>query len=259
MPRRAMLSFAEFEEEYYRRQVIERYGKPLGLPTVDLCELFPRFDETVEPYSWLEGGSLAIDLAVLKALARRYEDCHYLEIGAWRGESAANVASVASTCYSVSLSDVQMQEAGFGDAFIATARVFSKSLSNVTHIGHDSRTFDFSKLPRMDLVFIDGDHSYGGVLCDTRSAFDLIRNDSSVIVWHDYIRSPERGIHWDVLAGILDGCPLDKRSNLYHLSNTLCAAYIEGSYSTSPLEFPQLPTKSFAVKVSIAKHPACRR
>ena len=36
-----------------------------------------------------------------------------------------------------------------------------------------------------DFIFIDGDHSYYGVLQDSRLALDLIR-PGGVIVWHDY-------------------------------------------------------------------------
>jgi predicted O-methyltransferase YrrM len=253
MPRRVVLTLAEFDDERYRRRVADEYGRPQGLPTVDLLELFPSFDETVEPYACLEGGSLPVDLALLKAFARKYDACRYLEIGSWRGESAANVASVAAECYSISLSEAEMREAGFGDSFIATSDVFSKTLPNVTHIGHDSRSFDFGTLPPMDLVFVDGDHSYEGVRSDTLNAFKVLRDQHSVIVWHDYARTTEREVHWDILAAILDGCPREKRGNLYHVSNTMCAIYAQGTYSTSYPEYPQLPDKTFAVHLSVTR------
>jgi predicted O-methyltransferase YrrM len=37
-----------------------------------------------------------------------------------------------------------------------------------------------------DAIFIDGDHSYGAVMHDTRLAYDLIR-EGGIIVWHDYL------------------------------------------------------------------------
>lgn len=241
------------EETEKRDYVIKRYGYEQGLPTIDLLDLFPNFEETVEPYSFLEGTSLSIDLALLKALARRYDHCRYLEIGTWRGESVANVASVADECVSISLSGDEMQEMGWSNEFIKVHYFFSKNFENISHIGHNSHTFDFSIFKeKFDLMFIDGDHSHEGVRIDTQNAFKLLRDNNSVVVWHDYVVSLER-VRWSVLAGILDGCPEEKRKNLYHISNTRCAIYINGRFRTTFVTFPQAPNKSFTVKISAAK------
>ncbi|RCW50853.1 class I SAM-dependent methyltransferase [Paenibacillus prosopidis] len=40
-------------------------------------------------------------------------------------------------------------------------------------------------LPAVDLILIDGDHSYEGVLFDTRLARQIIRK-GGIICWHDY-------------------------------------------------------------------------
>src|SRR5262245_46100927 len=150
-----------FGESSMSDYVARTYGFPDGLPVLDLLDLFPAFNEDVRPFAFLEGGSSPIDLALLKALARRYEECRYFEIGAWRGESLANVASVAKEGISLSLSDEGMRQAGWGDRHLATSKYFSRDLKNVVHIGHDSRTFDYTRyLGTCDLVFIDGDHSY---------------------------------------------------------------------------------------------------
>ena len=219
------------EEKDKQRYVAQVHGLPQGLPSVDLLELFPDFDEVVEPYSFLGGTSLPIDLALLKALARGYPECRYFEIGTWRGESIANVASVAASCTSLSLSAREMEELGFFPAgsgsFAQTHRFFSQGLPNVTYIEHNSRTYDFSQLRGgFDLIFVDGDHTYEGVRSDTANVFNLLRDERSVIVWHDYASTPEL-VRFSVLAGILDGCPPEKRGKLYHVSNTMCAIYTE--------------------------------
>jgi predicted O-methyltransferase YrrM len=247
--------FAEFSvtfgDSVMREQVSRKHGFHNGLPQLDLFDLFPAFDETVTPYAFLEGGSSTIDLAFLKALARRYENCRYFEIGSWRGESIANVASVASECISLSLSDEEMRKAGWSDRHTATARFFSRHLKNVVHIGHDSKTFDYTPyLGTCDLVFIDGDHSYDGVRSDTETAFRLLRDDRSVIVWHDYMRTSEEDVLWGVVAGLLDGAPERARRQLYHVSNTLCAVYIQGDFRTAAAEVPALPDKEFEVRIT---------
>src|SRR5438552_3056351 len=102
------IKFAEFslsfEDSGLKDRVDRNYDLGLGLNTIDLLDLFPDFEEEVAPYTYLEGGSTAIDLALLKALAKTFQQCCYFEIGAWRGESVANVASVAKECISLSLS-----------------------------------------------------------------------------------------------------------------------------------------------------------
>ncbi len=237
------------EEKEKQRYVARVHGLPQALPTVDILELFPDFDEVVDPYSFLGGTSLPIDLALLKALARGYPECRYLEIGTWRGESVANVASVAASCTSLSLGAREMANLGFPAGFADTHRFFSAGLPNVTYIEHNSQTYDFSQLrDRFDLIFVDGDHTYEGVRSDTANVFKLLRDERSTIVWHDYAFSPEE-VRWSVLAGILDGCPPERRGKLYHVSNTMCAIYTERPLKGAFVPWPRIPDKVFSVRM----------
>ena len=233
-----------------KNYVAKKHELPDGLPTIDILDLFPNFQETVDPFAYLEGGSTTLDLAILKAFARNHPNCSYMEIGTWRGESLANVSSVAKRCVSVDLSERELSDFGYSDDMLKNCDFFSKNLPNVERIRHNSQTYDFSAYKKsFDLIFIDGDHSYEGVKIDTEKVFELIRDDSSVIVWHDYGTTPER-VRFEVLAGILDGCPIDKRKNLYHISNTLCAVYIKGEFKTSGAIYQQIPKARFSVKIS---------
>lgn len=233
-----------------RAYVAQAYGLGDGLPTVDLLDLLPGFEETVEPVSFLEGTSLPTDLALLKALARRFPQCRYLEIGAWRGESVANVAAVAAACVSISLSVAEMRQSGYHQELIDAHGFYSSKLPNVTHIGHDSRTFDYASLPeKFDLIFVDGDHTHESVRIDTQNAFKMLRSPEAMIVWHDYGHT-RYSIQWHILAGILDGCPADRRGHLYHVSNTLCAIYSPRPLPAAIVQAPQIPTKTFRVNLT---------
>ena len=237
------------DNKYWRGYVREKHGFPNGLPQVDILGLFPDFRETVSPYAFLEGSSLPVDLALLKALARHSKECDYFEIGRWRGESTANVAQVARSCTSMSLSDEDMRRIGFNKSEREQDGFFSKSLDNVTHIQADSQTYDFSKLGnKFDLIFVDGDHHKAAITSDTANVFTLLKDENSVIVWHDYGESPER-VRWAVLAGILDGCPEQFKKNLYHVSNTLCAVYMPGKFATRETVFPATPDKRFSLEI----------
>jgi predicted O-methyltransferase YrrM len=232
-----------------RNRLVRDYGLEKGLPTVDLLDVVPGLDETIDPYSFMNGSSRTVDLALLKALARRFERCRYLEIGTLRGESLVNVASVVEECVSVSLSEEEMIQRGWAGNYLKNMGFFLGNLPNIKRIGHDSRTLDFSSLGKFDMVFVDGDHSYEGVKKDTQSAFSVLRDESSIIVWHDYGVEYDTPA-WSVMAAILDGAPEEHRKRIYHVSNTLCAIYIRGEFKTSIIEHPAVPNKVFSVRVT---------
>ena len=242
---------ATFDEK--KDYVIKKYSLNKGLPTIDLLTLFPNFKESVDPYSYLSQTSDPIDLALLKSFAKKFKKCNYLEIGTWRGESVANIASVADKCVSVSLPDKELMDRGMSESYVKLHRFFSKNLKNINHIQHNSLTFDFSKLNmKFDLIFVDGGHGHEVAKSDTKNAFNLINDKGSIIVWHDCVKLFDKDPNWPVLAGILDGAPKEKRKNIYHISNTLCAAYIPENIKSRFLDFPQKPNKKF--KVTIEAH-----
>lgn len=242
------------DNDVNKKEVINKYNLQNGLMQIDISDLIPDFDENIEPYSSLDGSSTVLDFALLKALAKKSSKCNYLEIGTWRGESVANVASVAEKCITINLPDEEMQRKGMSQKYIDLHRFFSKQLLNVKHIQANSLTFDFNSLnEKFDLIFIDGDHHYESILSDTRNAFKLMRDNKSMIVWHDYGNSPEN-IRWDVLKGILDGTPTEKHKYLYHVSNTLCAIYFTENIVAHKAEYPQIPNKHFQINIKVRKH-----
>jgi hypothetical protein len=227
----------------YKRLKSTKYEK--GLPVLDILDLFPNLDETVEPVSLLYGSSLSIDFVLLKSLAKRFSgECDYFEIGTWRGESVAVVSPFCKSCITMNLSSKELEKMGWGGRYLEIQRIFSKRLPNVIHIEANSHYFDFSQLKKFDLIFIDGDHSYKGVKQDTENAFRLLKDDRSIIVWHDYSTNFE-DINYEVLAGIIDGTPELERKYLYQVSNTLCAIYIKKEYKSREWVKPVLPDKKF--------------
>jgi predicted O-methyltransferase YrrM len=245
----ALLNKVLDDNDINKQQVIAKYNLPKGLKTVDITQLLPEFNETVTPYSSRDGGSTPLDLALLKGLARSIPDCDYFEIGTWMGESVANVAAVAKQCTTLNLPDEDMLKMGLDKKYVGLHRFFSKNLQNVNHIQSDSQSFDYIGLnKKFNLVFVDGDHHYESVKNDTTNAFKLLKDDNSVIVWHDYGNNPS-DIRWDVLKGILDGTPAEKRNSLYRVSNTLCAIYITKPINSFYPEAFSNPDKSFSVSV----------
>jgi hypothetical protein len=216
------------ENENWKRKCIQAH--PDQLPDISFYDLIGDFEEEINPFVFLDGGSLPTDLALLKGLARRFENCTYFEIGTWRGESVANVSKVAELCYTLDLPDDEKRAAGMNDEYIAQHAMLSKQLPNVVHLKANSKVFDFVSVNRkFDLIFIDGDHHYEGVLNDTRKVFSSLIHQKSIVVWHDYAYHPEK-VRYEVLSAIFDGCNPINYSNLYHVANTMCAVYLPGEY-----------------------------
>ncbi|MBN2709413.1 MAG: class I SAM-dependent methyltransferase [Calditrichaceae bacterium] len=241
------------QEKTLETQIFKTY-KLKKLPTIDLLDLFPDINEDITTYSFLEGTSLITDIILLKKLASRFESCNYLEIGSWRGESVANISENTSQCTTINLPKDEMVKKNFKQEYINIHGFFSKNIDNVIEVYHNSRTFDFSTLKnKFDLIFIDGDHSYEGVLNDTKKTFNLRKNKKSIIAWHDYGYTTER-VRYSTLKAILDGIPKSYHQNLYHVSNTLCAIYFEDcNIPTYYTQFPSIPNKKFSLNVKAIK------
>jgi predicted O-methyltransferase YrrM len=241
------------DDSIYKDEIICKHDKfSFGLPVVELTDVLPNFNETISPFSYLNGGSLITDLALLKGLAKKYDNCTYFEIGTWRGESVSNVANVAQECFTLNLSDNALQEIGYNQEYLDQQGLFSKEIKNITHLKGNSFEFDFSPYyKKCDVVFIDGDHRYESIVNDTKIAFKLLKDEHSVIVWHDYASQPGE-VRWDVLKGILDGTPKEKMEKLYSVSNTLSALYTNQSYKES-LNNSITPTKKFTINIKAEK------
>ena len=245
----SLLNILLDDADVNKNEIIKKYNLPKGLKTVEITELIPGMNITVEPYCALDGGSTPIDLALLKGLAAQKKDCDYFEIGTWRGESVANVASAAKTCVTLNLSDADMLAMGADKGYVELHRFFSKDLKNVTHLQGNSLTFDYASLnQKFDLLFIDGDHHYESVKSDTVNAFKLLKDENSIIVWHDYGNNPN-DIRWDVFRGIIDGTPKEQQHFLYRVSNTLCVIYTKQKLNAFYPAVNPVPEKQFTINV----------
>jgi len=247
-----LLNLINDSEEAMQEYVEKKYGLPEGLKTVSIEQFISR-EEEIEPYGFLEGSSLPTDFALLRSICRQNQVEDYLEIGTWRGESAANVAPLVKNCYTLNLPDDEMRRMGMEEAYIGMHRCFSKQVENIIHLKADSQTFDFTSLnKKFDLIFLDGDHHTESVMNDTRNAFRLLKDDNSMIVWHDTGEGTET-TRFSVLAGILDGCPPEHIPHLYRVSNSLCAIFTKKELKAEIVKPNSVPELSFKVKITVCK------
>lgn len=240
-------------EDLWKDRLMRKYPAYVELPEVAFTELCGEHPEAVEPYAYLEGGSLPTDISLLRSLAKRFTSCTYFEIGTWRGESVANVAAVAKECTSVNLSEQEIMELGGSEAYARAHFFFSEKLPNVHHIQKSTIDLDFSALQqKYDLIFIDGDHHYEMICHDTRKVFEHLVHENTIVVWHDYSFNPEI-VRYEVLQGILDSLPAGMHHQLYHVSNTLCAVYLPFEVKSNRKTYPRQPEGYFKVDLSWTK------
>jgi len=82
----------------------------------------------------------------------------------------------------------------------------------------DSEKFDYSPYyGKIDLVFIDGNHSYAYVKSDTENAFRML-SDRGVIIWHDF----DYIIHRDVFKYLNQ---LSRERKIHSIPHTRFAIY----------------------------------
>ncbi len=240
---------ALLEEDAFQKQLfLNRFALPNGLPYVQLADLIS-VDQVAIQCSLLEGGSSPADYLLLAGLAQK-QGGHYFEIGTWRGESVLNVAAYMQSATTLNLPVVTIVQQGGPENYASQMGWFSKPVSNVQHIEADSRTFDFASLQQQfDLVFIDGDHRYASVKSDTENVFKHLVKANTIVVWHDYGRSPEQP-RWEVIRGIMNGLPDGHQQHLYAVTNTLCAIYYPFQIKASTQTFPQTPQGLYTIRIT---------
>lgn len=243
----ALLNLVLAENSVWQEKVIQKYNLPKGLPVIQLNDLFPNFSEKLMSFSFLGGGSLPTDIALLKSACRKFENATYFEIGTWRGESVRNVADVAKECWTLNLSKQQMLALGLSEKYADAHAYFSKDLQNVHHVYGDSRSFDYAGLnKKFDVIFIDGNHHYDFVKSDTENVFQNLIHENSIIIWHDYAYDPEK-VRFEILEAILDGTPKEFQPHLYHVANTMSAIFIRGDFPVNFLEKHENPEVTFEI------------
>ncbi|WP_298367983.1 class I SAM-dependent methyltransferase [uncultured Lutibacter sp.] len=232
---------------------LKKNSQPKTLPIIKINDLITLNNEVLNTVTFLGGGSMPTDILLLKGLAKRFKNCSYFEIGTWRGESVINVADVAKECYTLNLSKEEILNNNLSIKYANLHGVLSKKNKGIKHLYGNSLNFDFKKLnKKFDLVFIDGNHTYEYIKNDTKNIFKHLIHENSIVVWHDYAYHPEM-IRPEVLCGILDGIPNQNKNNLYHVSNTMCAIYINENLKATSFESPVKPILKFKVQIETSK------
>jgi Methyltransferase domain len=179
---------------------------------------------------WLPGGTPPQDLYALLRIVRWIEPRAIFEIGTSRGVAAAHLAlNSQATIYTLDLpeemaADVEGYSPGdlqllqSADEIGRDYRPFNSD-GRIRQLFGDSRNFDYRPYcAAMDLVLVDGCHTYEGVLSDSRHAFELL-GEKGIILWHDFANLVEVTRAVKTLA---------RKWPISHLEGTCFAMYVRG-------------------------------
>ncbi len=207
-----------------------------ALPKIDFDEVFPAFGERrlcLERVAHYPAGVRLNELLYIAFLANRTPQAQVFEIGTSLGRTTLNIAlnlQPRGRVYSLDLAeaDVQaLQDGLYAPAQEAEVQDLVKgdfvapylSALPITLVTGESTAFDFSPwYGQIDLVFIDGGHTTKVLESDTQNAFEMLRPEGGIILWHDYLlRSCPEVYHFLNELGVF--------YPLYHIAGTKTVMY----------------------------------
>jgi len=203
--------------------------------SASIFELFPEIAED-PPRITLEhlpGGGVhspVDELAYLALATQALMPSLVFEIGTFRGRTALNFALNSPEFCRVLTLDLPIDATSNGGVASADAELIRRRDVGIEYVGKDvggkieqlfgdSRRFDFSPYEeKVDLVFVDGGHSYEIARSDTENALRICRH-GGVVIWHDF---GNYGDYAEVIRGVLDCVPSDE---VYQVESSQLAVY----------------------------------
>ena len=156
----------------------------------------------------IQGNMSLYELAAISRLTKKYSPRQIFEIGTFDGRTTLNLALNSDSEAKIFTIDLPKNDTARAILPVATtdqnliktnvtgARFTGQPESTkITQLYGDTATFDFSPyIGEMDLIFVDGAHTYEYVMNDSVIALKLLRDGRGLIIWHDYDQSHKGSI-----------------------------------------------------------------
>jgi SAM-dependent methyltransferase len=236
---RAALYEAAYALGWRARPVPPPAGPPLDIPSAPVETLVGRdISLHLLELDSANGNVSGFELAVIAGIAKRFGQTAIFEIGTFDGRTALNLAAntpdgcrvytldlppekLASTDLAIASGDEQfINKAQSGGRFAHSAYA-----TRIEQLWGDSATFDYAPYEgKMDVVFVDGSHSYAYVKKDTDTALRLLKPTGGVILWHDY-----GSIYWKDLTRALNELHHERAAfaSMRHLGGTAVVVWVK--------------------------------
>jgi predicted O-methyltransferase YrrM len=165
------------------------------LPSRELEDLFPGAGAVQIAFPAIEiqrARSMVLplgELLTIAAICRQRRPRRIFEIGTFTGATSLLIAmNIGADDQLFTLDLPPTDTLGYTAGAVFAATPYARK---ITQLYGDSTQFDFSPwYGTIDLVFIDGNHTYPFVKADSEAAFRLLA-PGGVIVWDDYVWLPE--------------------------------------------------------------------
>jgi hypothetical protein len=235
-------------DEWKGQCFLEKTLKKGNIRPVYPSELFPSLHQVAVPVAAIHqesGHQNHTDMVYVCAIARAVGARRIFEIGTYRGQTTCALAEVCPEAEIFTLNlppEADTRYAPFLGWYIRRSP-FQK---RIRQLFCDSRLFDTGPYRgSMDLVFVDGDHSYDAVKNDTAKALELLR-PGGVVIWHDFAGKCPGVIRF------LDEFSMSRP--LFHIRKTCLAVLMDGVDATqkelAPMD-PSLEEKEFSTGAKI--------
>lgn len=192
---------AAYRLGWRERSVVDQGLPPLDIPATTLKALAPDAPAVriLEPDA-ANGNVSEWELLSIAQVVAAGKPKKCFEIGTFDGRTTLNIAANMAENGHVYTLDLPPQDVertaltiAHGDeSFIQKSESGARFKGSVyadriTQLWGDSATFDYAEYEgKMDLVFVDGSHSYEYVKKDTETALKLLKPEGGIIFWHDY-------------------------------------------------------------------------
>jgi hypothetical protein len=160
------------------------------IPTLGVSDLFSNFNDYVKirPDTIGGGSTNVFEKFVLSCLVKLVSPKVILEIGTFKGGTTWHLysnSSESTLVYTFDLPDTEIP-VNITDRELAknNKRPFLPDSPSIKQVSFDTKKWDGKLDDKVQFVFIDGDHSYGGIKNDTEKAIKCV-DDLACICWHD--------------------------------------------------------------------------
>jgi predicted O-methyltransferase YrrM len=152
---------------------------------------------TQESKNDLKSSQTIKDCILLASIAASFKPKGVLEIGTYLGWGSASLkkACPSSDVYTINPKDDKYSNNPIDEQMVGS--FFRKKKMKVNQIWSDSTRYDFSKLPVIDVSFIDGNHEYSYVLKDL---YNVSKITKKCVIMDDYIPE-DKAIRSDFIYG----------------------------------------------------------
>jgi predicted O-methyltransferase YrrM/HAMP domain-containing protein len=232
---RTLLARELEERDFFAETLGEGRIRPLQLP-----QIFPGIEAESVEIGAIDPDTKhpnQVDMLYVCAIARHRRAQRIFEFGTYLGRTTYHLARGphVETVYTLDLDPAGPYPKGLKIGRAVKA-VHDRDLqghfyrntpeaAKVVQLHGDSRTFDYTPYAgQMDLVFVDGGHTYEMVVNDTRHALTVVK-PGGVILWHDFAPKGR-----DVAALARE---FARDRTLFWIEDTSLLCYIDGVDATS--------------------------